>query len=95
MELLLETSELKTNCAIDLQSKSNLKIKVFWKQPQYAVLLNKVSIFSVILLYLAKYFCKHELPLKYIIADSNGPSQGHLSWPANDGRNGRAYKKYV
>ena len=54
---------------VDLKSKRNSKIRVPWKQPQYATLLDKVSSFSVILLYLAKYFCKHKIVLQYITAN--------------------------
>ena len=44
-------------------------MRVPCKQPQYASLLNKVFIFSVILLHLGKYFCKHETFLQYITAN--------------------------
>ena len=44
-------------------------MKVPCKQPQYASLLDKVFIFSVILLYLTKYFCKSEIFLEYIVAN--------------------------
>ena len=44
-------------------------MKVPCKRPQYALLMNKVFIFSVILLYLTNYFCKHETFLQYIFAN--------------------------
>ena len=59
MKQLLETSESKTKLC------HRLVIKMKCKQPQYVSLLNKVFIFSVILLHLAKYFCKRQ----YIIAN--------------------------
>ena len=45
------------------------KSKFLENQPQYTALLNKVFIFSLIFLYLAKYFWKHETFLQYIIAN--------------------------
>ena len=48
------------NCNQNVIQKS----KFLQKNPN--TLLNKVFIFSVILLYLAKYFCKHEMLLQYI-----------------------------
>ena len=62
MEQLLETSELKTRLC------HRFAIKVPWKQPEYAALLNKVFIFNVILISLTKYFGKHEIFLQYITA---------------------------
>ena len=69
MEQFLEKSELKTRLCHRLVMKMKSKIKVLCKQLQHALLLNKVLIFSVILLYLTKYFCKNEIFVKYIVAN--------------------------
>ena len=68
MKQLLETSELKTRVCHRLIIKMNSRNYVSCKQPQYASLLNTVIIFELILLYLTKCFCKHEIFLEYIVA---------------------------
>ena len=71
MKQLLETSELKANVSQTCNKNEiqKLSLKVTCKQPQYPSLLSKVFIFSVILRYLTKYFCKHEIFLEYIVAN--------------------------
>ena len=69
MEQFLEKSELKTGLCHRLVMKMKSKIKVLCKQLQHALLLYKVHIFSVILHYLTKYFCKNEIFVQYIVAN--------------------------
>ena len=69
MEQLLKTSELKTRVRHRNVIKMKFKNQFPCKQPQYTSLLNKVFLFSVILFYLTKYFCKHEIFLQCIVAN--------------------------
>ena len=69
MEQLLETSDLKTGMCHRLVIKIKFINQSSLQKPQYALLLNNVFIFSVLLLYLTKYFYKHEAFLEYIVAN--------------------------
>ena len=69
MEQLLETSELKIRLCDRLVIKMKFKNQSSLQTSPSASLLNKGFIFSVILLYLGKYFCKHQILLQYIIAN--------------------------
>ena len=69
MEQLLEKSELKTRLCHRLVIKMKFKSQSSLQTTQYVSLLNKVFAFSVILLYLKKPFCKHEIFWQYIVAN--------------------------
>ena len=74
MEQLLETNESKTRMSHVLVKNWNLKVKVFCKQHQNATLMNKVFIFSAILLHLTKYFCKLEIFLNMLFMNTLLPT---------------------
>ena len=69
MEQLLEKSELKTRLCHRLVMKMKFKKQVPCKQLQHTSMLNKLFMFRIILLYLTKYFCKHEIFLQFIMAN--------------------------
>ena len=70
MEQLLETGKIKTDCVSQTYNQNEIqKLQFLANKPQYASLLSKVFIFSVILLYLTKYFYKNEIFLEYTITN--------------------------